>query len=193
MMNSASDWRWKLREAIERIRTRYEHIGRKSGAPFLAVVYPPEAERAVLREWRTLSGTLAPEFDIRTVDVLEITSGVVRRFGAEALVEAMTDPMPGSDPESELGMMWIAAVAAAVRQAALRPGEGRLVVVLEHLAALYPASGPRALMQALWEGDRATLEGPIVLLIPGVLVEARVYQFVGDAAKTEFMYRGDIL
>lgn len=192
-MNGECDWRWKLREAVDRIRTRYDHIGRKSGAPFLAVVYPPEAERAVLREWHTLIGSLAPEFDVRTVDVLEVTSGVVGQFGAEALVEAMNDPMPGSDPEGELGTMWTTAVAAKAREAALKRGAGRPVVVLEHLAALYPASGPRAIMQALWEGDRTTLEGPVVLLIPGVLVEARVYQFVGDAAKEEFMYRGDIL
>jgi hypothetical protein len=192
-MNGECDWRWKLREAIERIRTRYDHIGRKSGAPFLAIVYPPEVEQAVLREWRTLTGTLAPEFDVRTVDVLEVTSDVVGRFGVEALVEAIKDPMPGSDPEAELGTMWTCAVAARVREAALKQGAGRAIVVLEHLAALYPASGPRAVMQALWEGDHTTLEGPVVLLIPGVLVEARVYHFVRDAAKEEFMYRGDIL
>ena len=29
------DWGWKLREATERVRTRYEHIGRKTGAAFL--------------------------------------------------------------------------------------------------------------------------------------------------------------
>lgn len=192
-MNGNVDWRWKLREAVEQVRTRYEHIGRGTGAPFLAVVYTPEAERAVLREWHTLVGSLAPEFDVRTVDVLEVTSGVVRQFGAEALVESMKDPMPGSDPVSELGTMWTSAVAASVREAALKRGSGRPVVVLERLAALYPASGPRAVMQALWEGNHATLEGPVVLLIPGVLIEARVYHFVGDARAEEFMYRGDIL
>ncbi len=192
-MNGEYDWRWKLGEAVDRIRTRYDHIGRKSGAPFLAVVYPPDAERAVLREWHTLIGTLAPQFEVRTVDVLEVTSRIVSQFGAERLVEMMNDPMPGSDAEAELGTMWTTAVAASVREAALKPGAGRPVVVLERLAALYPASGPRAVMQALWEGDRTTLEGPVVLLVPGVLTEVRVYQFVGDAGKEEFMYRGDIL
>jgi len=192
-MNGNVDWRWKLREAVEQVRTRCEHIGRGTGAPFLAVVYTPEAERAVFREWHTLVGSLAPEFDVRTVDVLEVTSGVVRQFGAEALVESMKDPMPGSDPVSELGTMWTSAVAASVREAALKPGSGRPVVVLERLAALYPASGPRAVMQALWEGNHASLEGPVVLLIPGVLIEARVYHFVGDPRAEEFMYRGDIL
>jgi len=65
------------------------------------------------------------------------------------------------------------------------------VVVLERLAALYPASGPRAVMQTLWDSDHAALEGPVVLLVPGVLDEARVYRFVGHVE--EFMYRGDIL
>jgi len=188
---SGADWEWKLREAAERVRTRYDHIGRKTGAPFLAVVYPPDAERSVLREWRTLAATLEPEYSIRPVDVLDVTTRVVDQFGAETLVESMKDPMPGSDPTSELGSMWTKAVADAVRAAAAIENSGRPVVVLERLAALYPASGPRAVMQTLWDSDHAALEGPVVLLIPGVLVEARVYRFVGEIE--EFMYRGDIL
>ncbi len=188
---STVDWEWKLREAVDRVRTRYEHIGRKTGAPFLAVVYPPEVERSLLKEWHTLAATLEPEFSIRTVDVLDITARVVRQFGAESLVDSMKDPMPGSDPTSELGSMWTSAVAAGAREAAGKPGPGRPVVVLERLAALYPASGPRAVMQTLWDSDRAALEGPVVLLVPGVLVETRVYRFVGQVE--EFMYRGDIL
>ena len=190
-MSGAGDWEWKLREAVERLRTRYEHIGRKTGAPFLAVVYPPEIERSVLKEWRTLNATLEPEFSIRTIDVLDVTTRVVAQFGAESLVDSIKDPMPGSDPTSELGSMWTNAVATAVREAAATPGPGRPVVVLERLAALYPASGPRAVMQTLWDSDHAALEGPVLLLVPGVLVEARVYRFVGQVE--EFMYRGDIL
>lgn len=190
-MSGGADWEWKLREAVERVRTRYDHIGRKTGAPFLAIVYPQDAERSVLREWRTLATTLQPEYSVRTVDVLEVTANVVDQFGATTLVNSMSDPMPGSDPTSELGSMWTNSVATAVRNAVARKGGGRPIVVLERLAALYPASGPRALMQALWDGDHAALEGPIVLLVPGVLVEARVYRFVGQVE--EFMYRGDIL
>jgi hypothetical protein len=190
-MSSVVDWEWKLRETIERLRTRYEHIGRKTGAPFLAVVYPPEAERFVLKEWRTLAATLEPEFSVRTVDVLHVTARVIDQFGARTLVESMSEPMPGSDPTSELGSMWTNAVASAVREAVAQKGAGRPVVVLERLAALYPASGPRAVMQTLWDSDHAALEGPVVLLVPGILVEARVYRFVGQVE--EFMYRGDIL
>lgn len=190
-MTGDGAWEWKLREATERLRTRYDHIGRKTGAPFLAIVYPPEVERSLLREWHTLAATLEPEFSMRTVNVLDVTARVVRQFGAESLVELMKAPMPGSDPTSELGSMWTNAVTASVREAVERPGSGRPVVVLERLAALYPASGPRAVMQALWDSDYAQLEGPAVVLVPGVLTEARVYRFVGLVE--EFMYRGDIL
>ncbi len=190
-MTGAVDWEWKLREAVERIRTRYDHIGRKTGAPFLAIVYPPEAERGVLREWHTLATTLRPKFDVRSIDVLDVTTRVVRELTADAIVGSMKDPMPGSDPTSELGTLWSNAVAAGVREAAKHAGPGRPVIVLERLAALYPAAGPRSVMQTLWEGDQASLEGPVVFLIPGMLVEARVYRFVGQVE--EFMYRGDIL
>jgi hypothetical protein len=190
-MSGAYDWEWKLREAAERLRTRYDHIGRKTGAPFLAIVYPPEIERSLLKEWHTLAATLEPEFSIRTLDVLDVTACVVRQFGVESLVDSMKDPMPGSDPTTELGSMWTNAVAARVRAVASKSGPGRPVVVLERLAALYPASGPRAVMQTLWDSDHAALDGPIVMLVPGALVEARVYRFVGQVE--EFMYRGDVL
>jgi len=65
---SERDWRWKIGEVIERLRTRYHHIGRKTGAPFLAVVYPSEAQAAVLAEWRTQTSALQPEFDVRAIE-----------------------------------------------------------------------------------------------------------------------------
>jgi hypothetical protein len=190
-MSGPGDWSWKLHEAAERIRTRYDHIGRKTGAPFLAIVYPPEAERNVLKEWRTLAATLRPEHDVRAVDALDVTTRVVRQFGVEALVGAVQNPMPGSDPTIELGSMWTNALVDRIREAGTEPGPGRPVVSIERLAAVYPASGPRTVMQALWDSHHAALEGPVVLLVPGVIVEARVYSFVGQVE--EFMYRGDIL
>ncbi|WP_447972351.1 hypothetical protein [Nitrospira sp. Kam-Ns4a] len=190
-MSGPSDWSWKLHEAAERIRTRYDHIGRKTGAPFLTIVYAPEAERTVLKEWRTLATTLQPEFDVRTVDALDVTARVVRQFGAETLVSALQNPMPGSDPTIELGSMWTNALVDSVREASKESGAGRPVVSIERLAALYPASGPRTVMQALWDSNHAALEGPVVLLVPGVNIEARVYSFLGQVE--EFMYRGDIL
>jgi hypothetical protein len=64
-------------------------------------------------------------------------------------------------------------------------------MVLENITALYPAASPHTLMQALWDQDQTSFEGPIVLFIPGTLIEPRVYKFL-DQVK-EFMYRGDIL
>ena len=190
-MSSAFDWSWKLREAIDRVRTRSQHIGRQSGAPFLAVIYPPEAETAVFKEWRTLSGTLGGQFEIKAIDVLDLTRSVVEDLGAENVVAAMHDPMPGSNPETELGHMWIGAVANRVKELAGEKSAKKVVIVLERLAALYPVAGPRAVMQHLWDNEECALDGPVIVLIPGTIKEPRVYSFLNK--KTEFMYRGDIL
>ena len=64
-------------------------------------------------------------------------------------------------------------------------------VSLERCGALYPAIGPRDIMQALWDSNQDTLEGPVVVLIPGTLQGARTYLFINT--RKEFMYRGDLL
>lgn len=188
---SGHDWRWKINEAAERIRTRYDFIGRKTGAPFLAVIYRPELEGVILKEWHTHCATLRPEFDVRPVDVLEVTQRVVADIGAEDIVAAMADPMPGSDPQTELGERWITEVANAVRQRLSESGEGKPVACLERLAALFPAAGPRNVMQRLWDSAQSDLNGPVVVMIPGHRVDARTYSFVSK--REEFMYRGDPL
>lgn len=190
-MSTSDDWAWKIDEAVEIIRHRYDHIGSKTGAPFLAVIYDPEAERQVLARWRDRTQTLKPDFALTDLDVAEITSATVQELGTDTVVELMNNPMPGSDPSAELARVWLAAIARAVRDA-LRKGEaGRPVAVLQHLAALHPVTTPRALMQALWDEDHASLSGPVVLLIPGRVVYAKNYLFLGEI--DEFMYRGDIL
>jgi len=190
-MTDPADWSWKLQEAVDRIRTRYEHIGRKTGAPFLAVVYPPEAEAAVLKEWRTQISALGDEYDVRTIDVLDATMSVVSDLGAENIVESIHAPMPGSNPETELGNMWVDTVTEKVSENARRSEGKKVVVVLERLGALYPATGPAMVMRRLWDSQQAALEGPVIVLIPGTLVDRRVYSFVNQT--DEFMYRGDIL
>lgn len=191
-MSEAIDWAWKLREAVDAIKNRYDHIGRKTGAPFLAVVYPPEAETAVLKEWHTMAASLKPEFDIRTIDALAATQAVIDEFGGENIVSSIANPMPGSNPEADLGAMWVAALVAQVKSCATQPPpQGKIVIVLENLAALYPAAGPRDLMQKLWDQEQSFLSGPVVVLIPGTLIEPKVYSFVN--ARDELMYRGDIL
>jgi len=188
---SSRDWKWKIGEALERIRTRYDFIGRKTGAPFLAVIYPPEVEVAFLKEWQTQSDTLRPEFDLRTVDVLDITQSVMSDIGTDNIVDSMGDPMPGSDPQSELGHLWVSAVAEEVPRVLSQASDGRPVACLQRLAALFPAAGPRDVMQRLWDSAQSQLDGPVVVLIPGQVVDSRTYSFV--CQHDEFMYRGDPL
>ncbi len=191
-MSATVDWGWKLREGVEAIKHRYDHIGRKTGAPFLGIVYPPEAETAVLREWHTLAETLKPEFDVRTIDVLAVTKSVVDELGGENIVNAIAQPMPGSNPEAELANLWIAALVEKVKACGIQPPpRGKIVIVLEFLAALYPAAGPRDLMQQLWDQNQSFLSGPVVVLIPGTLIERKVYSFLN--LRDELMYRGDLL
>lgn len=186
----SADWRWKITEAMERIRTRYEHIGRKTGAPFLAILYPPDEEQGFLREWRTQTGALAPDLIVRTVDVLAVTQAALADLGAENVVAALADPMPGSDPYNELGHHWIDALATEIRRGS-SASVGRAVVCVERLAALYPVAGPRDVMQQLWDSAQAALEGPVVVLVPGTVRGARTYSFLD--IRDEFMYRGDLL
>ena len=190
-MSESVDWGWKLREAVERLKTQYDQIGRKTGAPFLGIVYPPEAEVAALKEWHTIAESLKPEVDIRTIDVLSVSRGVIDELGGQNVVDAMANPMPGANAEAELGTMWVTALATKVKERAIEPPRGKVVIVLEYLAALYPAAGPRDLMQKLWDQEQNFLTGPVVVLIPGTLIERKVYSFVNE--RDELMYRGDIL
>lgn len=188
---NTQNWKWKISEAVERIRSRYDHIGRKTGAPFLAIVYPPEVEAAVLKEWHAQVIALSPDFDVRIVDVLDVTQHVLADIGAENVVASLQDPMPGSDPEIELGNIWINTVSDTIRDRLAESGSGKPVVSLERLAAFYPACGPRDVMQQLWGSAQSTLDGPVVVLIPGYIDGPRTYSFLGK--KAEFMYRGDLL
>lgn len=191
-MNQSVDWADKLRHAIERITKRYEHIGRKTGAPFLAIVYPPDSEREVLKEWKTLTDSLCSDYDFREVDVMALTAAEVEKHGVENIATLLENPMPGSNAESELGQMWVTAVANAVKEKSQKSDKSRrLVVVLRGLAALYPATGPRVVMQTLWDSQQSVLDGPVVVLVPGSLVDSRVYSFLN--LREEFMYRGDVL
>ena len=190
-MSGEVDWGWKLREAIDRIKNQYMHIGRSSGAPFLAIVYPPEAEVAVLKEWGILSRSLGEEFDFRTIDALAVTSSVLEDLGVDNVMESIHNPMPGSNPESELGSIWLRAIKKEVMDKSSQEGPEKKIIVLENLGALYPATSPHALMQELWDSNDIQLNEPVVLLIPGTLNEPRVYSFLN--LTNELMYRGDVL
>ncbi len=196
-MTNPVDWTWKLREAVERLKTSYEHIGRSTGAPFMAIVYPPEAEMAFQKEWQALQGMLTPDTEVITIDTMEVTMSALSDLGAENIVDALREPMPGSNPQAELGNLWVKAIVDVVKDRAAKAVQStayrthRLIIVIRNLAALYPASSPRALMQALWDRSDLVFDGPVLLFIPGKIVEPRVYEFLNQVR--EFMYRGDIL
>ncbi len=184
------DWKWKIAEATDRLRSRYGFIGRSTGAPFLALVYPPEAEAAFLHEWHAVARSLSPEFVVNGVDVLLLTQQTITQIGADNIVSAIGDPMPGSDPVTDLGSEWISRIADSVRTASQAGYPARPIVALERLAALFPVAGPRDVMQSLWDKPNLS-DSPIVILIPGYLQSSRVYSFLGN--REEFMYRGDLL
>jgi hypothetical protein len=83
--------------------------------------------------------------------------------------------LQGSRPISE-GKPWMPRSRCIATEARLKePGKGRPVVSLEQMAALYPAAGPRGLMQRLWDSAQSALNGPVVVLIPVHIVESRTY------------------
>ena len=184
------DWRWKLDEAVKRIQERYAYVGSKTGAAFLAIIYPLEAETAVFHEWSAQTARLGPAYDLKTIDVVAITNQVVTELGSEHIIASIDNPMPGSNPEADLGRMWVTSLAQHIHTGLDESSKERPVAVLQNVAALYPATTPRALLQALWDNPKP-LRGPVIIFIPGQLIESRVYSFLNKGS--ELMYRGDII
>ncbi|MDK2408589.1 hypothetical protein QHH11_09935 [Aphanizomenon sp. PH219] len=190
-MNHQGNWKRKLEEASTQIKTGYAQIGRKTGAAHLAIIYPPEVETAVFKEWQSITAGLGTEFEIKIIDILAVTMGLIDEIGCQEIIDTITRPMPGSDPKSELGQMWLQAILDQVQTVTSQTCNSRQVIVLQYLAALYPATTPRALMQKMWENERFSVDCPIIFFIPGTLTQKRVYSFVNTSE--ELMYRGDIL
>jgi len=188
---TARDWKVKIIDAVDSIRTRYELIGRKTGAPFIAILYPSETEKAVLDEWRIQTETLRPHYDVVHIDVLEVTHKVFSDIGIDNVVDVIKDPMPGADSSNELGQAIIQGLLKEIKNQLAKCKIGKPVVSLERLAALYPAIGPRAIMQVLWDSPNFEFEGPIIFMIPGIVKGLRTYAFLD--CREEFMYRGELL
>ena len=188
---SESNWQRKINEVIERLKTRYGHIGSKTGVRFLAVIYPLEIQDIFFNEWQTHSSASKSELEIHNIDVLKITQEVIDDLGVENIIDSIDNPLPGSDPENELGQLWINSIVNAVFEAFEKSSSTKPVVCLSQFAALYPAAGPRSVMQTLWGTEQNLLKGPVILLIPGSISGPRTYTYLG--VKEEFMYRGDLL
>lgn len=182
---------WKIKEAASRIKNRYDFIGHQTGAPFLAIVFPQESELWTMKEWRAQAGIFTDQYDLITVNILDITTRCNDQLGIEDIISSQEDPMPGANPETELASLWISEIIASI-QTKLDEHRGKPpVLVIEKTAALYPVAGPRFLLQQLWDLHSRMIQCPVVVFIPGRLLEQRVYHFLNT--KEEFMYRGDIL
>jgi hypothetical protein len=185
------DIAWKIKEAASRIKERYHFIGHQTAAPFLAIVFPQEAELWTMKEWRAQAGLFEGQYDLIYVDLLEVTSRCLDQLGVESIIEAERDPMPGTNPQAELANLWVSEIIASIHKR-LSEHQGKPpVLVIERTAALFPVTGPRFLLQQLWDTHGQTIQCPVVVFIPGRLVGQRLYRFLN--AKEEFMYRGDIL
>ncbi|HPL66364.1 MAG TPA: DUF1788 domain-containing protein [Syntrophales bacterium] len=185
------DISWKIKEAAARIKDRYHFIGHQTGAPFLAIVFPQEAELWTMKEWRAQAGIFADQYDLIYIDLLEITTRCCDQLGVENIIAAQEEPMPGADPEAELANLWISEIITAIKTKLVEHQGKPPVLVIEKTAALYPVAGPRFLLQQLWDMHSQIIHCPVVVFIPGRLLEQRVYLFLNT--KEEFMYRGDIL
>jgi len=188
---SLQDWKSNISEAIVRIQTRYDFIGRKTGVPFLAIIYPSSAEVAVFKEWETQTRALQPDIDVKTIDLLEVTESVLSDIGVETVVDSLSNKDWALNAQEDLTQLWVTEIAKEVRLRMVEESVGRPVLCIKHLAALYPASGPRDIMERLWNDPESNLDCPVVVLIPGVLTGPRHYRFLDK--KDEFMYRGDLL
>tara|TARA_Y100000031_G_scaffold145311_1_gene177761 strand:- start:111 stop:683 length:573 start_codon:yes stop_codon:yes gene_type:complete len=190
-MSRSNDWKGKLQESVDRVKSGYETVGRGTGARFLAIVYPPDEELAVLREWKVVTRSLEPDYIVHSIDIMHITNNVVSEIGAETIASEIQNPtMAGSSPITDLANLWLDRIVEEIRKCSEVKVEGRIVISLERLAALYPVAGPRDLMQRLWDSDWS-IPCPVIFLIPGHLKEARVYSFLDK--QDEFLYRGVII
>jgi len=188
----SKDWQWTVHEAITTLSTRYEAIGRMTGVPFLALVYPPTEERGFWHELRLQLDALRPGIDARYLDLLSLTTRVLEEVGLDTIIESLEDPFLTADARADLGRLWLDRVQGEIRAlSSSRDGSGRPVIVIESIAALYPAAGPFMLMQTLWNDEQTRIEAPVLVPIPGTLEGPRSYRFLDR--DVELMYRGDLL
>lgn len=184
------DWKWKIGEAIERIESRYSHIGSKTAAPFLSIIIDQENEINAIKEFKVQASRIEKLFSFHYINILEVTETVVEEIGATNVVEAINDPMPGDEPIRDLGELWLKAIIDVIKERII-DNVNKPVIVLEQLSALYPVIGPRDIMHRLWNSQDLNLRCPVVFLIPGTIKPQRTYSFLDK--QDEFMYRGDLI
>ncbi|KAF5051995.1 hypothetical protein DSECCO2_413260 [anaerobic digester metagenome] len=187
----SGNWHWAIDEAMNAITTRYDAIGRTTGVPFLAIIYPPGEERGFWHELEVRLNALSPGIESRYVDLLGLTTRVIEETGIDQVVEVLEDPFLATQAESDLARLWLDAVRDEVRATGEMTGVGRPIIVIKGSAALFPVAGPFMLMQTLWNDEASRLACPILIPIPGSRSGPRSYRFLDRI--DELMYRGDLL
>jgi hypothetical protein len=184
------DWKLKVHRGIERVTSRYDNVGRKTGIPVLGIVISPDLEDAALKEWKVQARTFS-DFEFIEINVLELTTKEVEKLGVDNIVYSLENPLPGSDPESELGDMWVKSIVDKIFKIIDKSLESdKKIIYLSRLGALYPASSPYEIVKQLVE-VRKDLTFPVILFIPGKQTELKVYKYLN--LKSEFMYRGELV
>ena len=106
----SGNWHWAIDEAMNAITTRYDAIGRTTGVPFLAIIYPPGEERGFWHELEVRLNALSPGIESRYVDLLGLTTRVIEETGIDQVVEVLEDPFLATQAESDLARLWLDAV-----------------------------------------------------------------------------------
>jgi len=182
---------WKIRDAAERVLKDHDVIGHQTGAKLLAIVYPHEKEAWVLKEWRTQAGIFSDRYDLIPIDLLQITTGCMEKAGIDNILEFMNDPMPGSCPDEALATLWVDEIMSTAVSAISGHRGKQPVLVIQKTAALYPVTGPRFLLQQLWDKYSRAINCLVVIFIPGEIIDPRQYRFLN--IREEYLYRGILL
>jgi hypothetical protein len=142
-------------------------LGERLAFLFLPSFILSQQRVAFLREWRTQTRALQPDVEVKAIDVLAVTQSVLSDLGEDNVVESLNDEEWGTSAREDLNRLWVSAIADEVRLKMMEESPGKPVLSIEHISALYPASGPWDVMQRLWNDAELSLDCPVIVLIPG--------------------------
>lgn len=181
----------KVHEAIHRLRNSYGMIGKKTGLPYLAIVFPPSDEYEVLREWHFQMDTFQEEFHCIPIDVVKCSQKVLNYVGIEKVRETFHDETLVQNAKRDLGVMWIREIGKEIKRGYSSDTEKKVVFSIERTGGLYPVTNPYVMMEQLWNDNSITLDHPLIVFIPGSITGSRHYNFL-DRDEL-LMYHGDMI
>lgn len=183
---------------LQRIADVYDGLGHSSGRPYLYFVYPLDKEQYV-RRLADDNMTDSNDLTFLHVDLLPLT--IESLDGQEEKRRALlNDGVKGHGAGGSIVRLWARRLQRAIDEGiAALTLQGRPVIVLRGLGALYPLGNPTTLMEAVAEREprdpRTGKVLPIVLLVPGTHPpqSSRTYDFMGRVDQRLSFYRGEEL